>query len=348
MKEIKIAVVGPGLIGKQHIRLINENPETSLAAIVAPDHDHNHQLSKTLKTPLFHELNSCIKSSEIDGVIISSPNQFHFEQASFCIKQGIPVFIEKPITPSVREAELLVDLVERHQAKVLIGHHRAHSPLLAKAREIIKEGRLGRIVSITGSAQFYKPESYFSTGPWRTQPGGGPILINLIHEIGNFRSLCGEISAVHAFSSSNIRNFSVEDTVSINLYFKNGVLGNFILSDTAACARSWEHTSQENPSYPTYPDEDCYVICGTLGYLSFPTFRLKYYENASTASWWESFREDRIEIKRKDPLACQLNHFIKVIKGEESPLVSAFDGLQNLKITASISKSASEGCVIYM
>lgn len=348
MDKIKIVVVGPGLIGKQHIKLINENPNTILVAIVAPNHEHNHQFSKKIQAPLFHDLDSCIRSVKLDGVMISSPNKFHFEQASICIKQGIPVFIEKPITPSVQEAESLVNLVEKYQGKVLIGHHRAHSPLLAKAREIIQEGRLGRIVSITGSAQFYKPDSYFAAGPWRTQLGGGPILINLIHEIGILRSLCGEISAVHAFSSSNIRNFPVEDTVSINFSFKNGALGNFMLSDTAACAKSWEQTSRENPAYPTYPDEDCYVVCGTLGSLSIPTFRLKYYKEKTSASWWNPFEEEILKIDRKDPLTCQLSHFVRVIQGIAEPLVSAKDGLQNLRVTEAISISANENCTIFL
>ena len=59
--------------------------------------------------------------------------------------------------------------------------------------------------------------------------------------------------------------------------FASGALGSFLLSDTAACARNWEHTSQENKAYPSYLDEDCYVIAGTNGSLSVPTMRLRKY-----------------------------------------------------------------------
>ncbi len=347
LNRLGIVVVGPGLIGKQHARLIEARYDCDLVAIVAPDHEANHAVAQEYAVPLFHDLEACRTARvSIDGVIISSPNQFHAEQGTWCIQAGIPVLVEKPITASVSQGEELVALAQRHNAKVLVGHHRAHSPLLSRAREIISSGRLGRLVSVMGSAQFHKPTGYFEAGPWRTQAGGGPILINLIHEIGNLRSLCGEIAAVHAFSSSALRQHTVEDTVAINLRFANGVLGNFMLSDTSACARSWEQTSRENPAYPTYRDEDCYVVTGTRGYLSVPTFRLKYHRQGVEPSWLEPLVEETLDVGREDPLACQLEHFVQVIRGTAKPLVSAADGLRNLKITDAIARSAAEGRII--
>jgi predicted dehydrogenase len=330
------------LIGKQHICLINENPRSSLVAIVAPDHPQNHVVASEQGVPLYHDLRACLAGCAADAVILSSPNEFHAEQASICVAAGLPTLIEKPITASVADGEKLVQLVRARHAKVLVGHHRAHSPLLALARKVIGDGRLGRLVSIIGSAQFCKPAHYFREGPWRSQVGGGPILINLIHEIGNFRSLCGEIEAVQAIASSAIRQFPVEDTVAINFRFSNGALGTFLLSDTAATAMSWEQTSRENPSYPTYPTENCYLIAGTQGSLAVPTMQLRYFADATEPSWWTPFSEEALEIARRDPLACQLEHFLDVVEGNESPLVSAEDGLRNLRITEAIRTSAQE------
>lgn len=340
MNKLRMVVVGPGLIGKVHIRLIQENPEMQLAGLVAPDREGNQSVAKSCGVPLWHDLSACMSGSHVDGVVIASPNEFHFEQASQCIEWGIPVLLEKPITPTVAQGRQLVNLVARKHAKVLIGHHRAHSPLLAKARGLIQQGRVGRLVSVMGSAQFYKPDHYFSDGPWRAQIGGGPILINLIHEIGNLRSLMGEISAVQALASSCIRKFPVEDTVAINMMFESGALGTFLLSDTAASAKSWEMTSQENPSYPYQADDACYTIAGTQGSLDIPTMRLKYYPESTAPSWWSPFAEEVIAVERQDPLECQMRHFGRLIQGKEPPLVSAQDGYRNLLVTEAIRESA--------
>jgi predicted dehydrogenase len=227
-----------------------------------------------------------------------------------------------------------------------VGHHRAHSPIMAKARQVVESGVLGRLVAVMGSATFLKPDHYFTDAPWRSQPGSGPILLNMIHEVHNLRILCGEIVAVQAFASSAVRGFPVEDTVAISLRFGNGVLGSFMLSDTAACGRSWEQTSRENKAYPTCPDEDCYVVTGTNGSLSIPTMRLKTYPRPEDRSWWKPFEEGVVGMVRADPIQHQMEHFGAVVRGEATPRVSARDGLANLRVTEAIAEAARTGKVV--
>jgi predicted dehydrogenase len=217
---------------------------------------------------------------------------------------------------------------------------------MAKAKKIVESGKLGRLVAIMGSAVFFKPDHYFADNPWRTQVGAGPILLNMIHEVHNLRMLCGEIVAVQAICSNAIRNYAVEDTVAINFKFASGALGTFMLSDTAASPRSWEQTSQENKAYPSYDDEDCYVITGTFGSLSVPTMRLKTYGKAEDRSWWKPFDVSTEPMTRADPLARQLEHFGAVVRDEADPIVTARDGYENLRITNAIVESARTGQVI--
>ena len=346
MASQKIAVVGVGLGGKTHIKRLSSSTAAHLDSLVAPNRELNHSIAHDHGVPLFHSINECLAIRKVDGIVIASPNRFHAAQAKECIVAGVPVLLEKPITFTLDEGLELAELVEQTRAKVLVGHHRAHNPIIRVAREAVKEGRMGRLVSVVGSAQFHKPAHYFVDGPWRKEPGGGPILINLIHEIDNLRRLVGEISHVQAIISNKIRGFIVEDTVAMNFVFENGALGTFILSDTASTARSWEQTTQENQAYPSYPGEDCYLISGTRGSLSIPTMHLKYYRDGVDPSWWTPFDEEVLQFDRKDPLDLQIQHFVDVIRGDAEPLVTVRDGYRNLLVTEAIRRSALTKSVV--
>lgn len=342
---LTLVVAGAGVIGRRHAELVGESGECTLGAVVDPA-PAAVEFARAAGVPWFAALDECLARLRPDGVILATPNALHVPQALACIAAGVPVLVEKPVAHTVADGERLAAEVDRTQAKLLVGHHRAHSPILAAARDLIARGALGRIVAVSGSALFYKPPDYFADAPWRTQPGGGPVLINLIHEIGNLRSLCGEIAAVHAVASNAVRGFAVEDTVAITFRFASGALGNFLLSDTAASARSWEQTAQENHAYATYPDEDCYTIAGTRGSLAMPTLRLKAYASDDARSWFKPMQCSTLPLDRADPLARQLAHFCAVIRGEASPLVSVHDGLANLRIVDAIAESARTGKIV--
>ncbi|MGE5087984.1 MAG: Gfo/Idh/MocA family protein [Candidatus Levyibacteriota bacterium] len=345
MSKTRIAVAGAGYIGLAHMAAAQRSPTCALAAIVDPAPTAAEVAART-GVPRYRSLEELMARDRPDGVILATPNQLHVEHAMTCIDASLPMLLEKPIAPTVEEGARLVKAADAAGARILIGHHRAHSPIMARACEIVARGTLGSLVGVMGSAVFFKPDHYFADGPWRREPGGGPILLNMIHEVHNLRMLCGDIVAVQAFSSHATRHFAVEDTVAINLRFANGALGSFMLSDTAACARSWEQTSQENKAYASYPDEDCYVVMGTFGSLSIPTMRLKTYDRAEDRSWWKPFHASVAEMVRDDPLAHQLEHFGAVVRGEVPPRVSARDGLANLRVTEAIAMAAKSGQAI--
>lgn len=345
MSKTRIAVAGAGLIGRSHINVVQASATVELTAVVDPSPQAD-AIASAAGVPLYRTLEDLLQQKRPDGVVLATPNQLHVPQALQCIEAGVSCLLEKPIAPTVAEAEALVTAAEMRGARLLIGHHRAHSPIMAKACAVVQSGQLGRVVGVMGGATFFKPDHYFDDGPWRREVGGGPILINMIHEVHNLRMLCGEVTAVQAIKSHALRGFAVEDTVAISLQFASGALGSFLLSDVAASARSWEHTSQENKAYPTYEDEDCYVISGTDGTLSVPTMRLKTYPRAEDRSWWKPFEVGVVGMVREDPLKRQMEHFGAVVRGEVAPLVSARDGLQNLRVTEAITLAAATGQLV--
>jgi predicted dehydrogenase len=340
-RPVRIAVAGAGLIGRRHIEEIDASGSAQLAAIVDPG-PATQEVADKFGVASYRSLAELFADDEPDGVILATPNQLHVDGGLECVAAGVPVLVEKPIGDTVEGGTRLVEAAEATGVPLLTGHHRNHSPIMAKAREVVRSGALGSIVAVVGTALFYKPDDYFDVGGgWRREPGGGPILLNLIHEVNNLQSLVGDVVRVQATTSNATRGFPVEDTAAMVFTFDNGALGTFLLSDTAASPRSWEQTSQENATYASYPDEDCYHVAGSRGSLSIPTMRLSTYPG--TRSWWEPFDTVTAEVERSDPLANQIEHFAAVIRGEEEPVCSGRDGLKTLRVVDAVVESARTG-----
>jgi predicted dehydrogenase len=334
----RIAVAGAGVIGRRHIELVCASDVAELVAIADPAR-HAAELARSLGVGWYPNLDPLLEAMNPDGVIVATPNASHVADGLACIARRVPALIEKPIADTLDGARRLVAAAERDGVPILVGHHRRHSPLLAAAKAIVDDGVLGRLVAVTGSATFRKPDRYFTQAPWRSESGGGPILINLIHDVDDLRMLCGDIVEVQALASSAARGFAVEDTAAIVMRFAGGALATFMLSDAAASLRSWEQASGENPIYAHCGDEDCYVLAGTRGSLGVPTMRLRTYDGEP--SWTAPFQTRIVEVQRADPLDLQLAHFCAVLRGEASPRVSGRDALETLRVTLAIARAAA-------
>jgi predicted dehydrogenase len=344
-----IAVAGAGVIGRRHIELIQGSQRVHLCAVVDPQ-PASKDFTERLGVPHFVSLEDLFAghaAAQPDGVILATPNHLHVPGALVCVQHGVPTLIEKPVADSLEAGLQLAEALAKQATPVLVGHHRRHSSTLQAARRAIQSGMLGRVVTVTGSAQFYKPDSYFEQGPWRTQPGGGPILINLIHEMDNLRYLCGELESVHAVASNAVRQFAVEDTAVMTLKFTSGALGTFTLSDTVASPRSWEQTSGENAAYARYPSQDCYFIAGTKGSLAVPTLHTWTHDLGDGEPGWNTpFTEQNLSLEAVDPLATQLDHFCDLIEGKAAPIIKVADALQSLRAVEAVRRSIATGGVV--
>ncbi len=268
-RPARIVVAGAGLIGQAHIERILREPEARLAGIVDIDEKCAAQAS-ALGVPYDTSIETMMGNARPDGIVIAVPNQAHFAAGMAAVDAGIAMLMEKPVCETVEQSMELAEAAERAGVPVLVGHHRRHSPIIRRAKEILASGGLGRIIAVNALCWLLKPPAYFQgQNSWRREPGGGPVMINLIHTIDDLRNLCGDIATVQAMTSRQARGFSVEDTAGVILGFRNGAIGTLALSDAAAGPWSWELTAGENRAYPRTA-ESCYYIAGAEGALSIP------------------------------------------------------------------------------
>ena len=326
--SLNLGIAGAGLIGRAHVERMRRSGECRLAAIADPAPEAA-AYAGSLGVAHYADLDVMLAAERLDGVIVATPNAAHAPNALSCIGRGLPVLIEKPLAETLANAERIVEAAERARVPVLVGHHRRHNPILQQARDIVRSGGIGRVATVAAFAAFLKPDPYFDMA-WRREPGGGPVLINLIHLIDDLRFLLGEIAEIKAIGSNAIRGFPVEDSAAAVLRFESGALGTIALSDAAAAPWSWELTAGENPAYPQQP-EDCYLIAGTAGSLAVPSLRRWRYEGER--SWTAPLTMERTDRPLADPLDRQLAHFCQVIRGEAEPIIDGRDAFRTLAAT---------------
>lgn len=333
-----LAVFGAGAIGRTHIDRISRHPQLTLAGIADPT-ETGRNLAACLSVPWFADPVALLDAVKPAGAVVATPNATHIPLALECLNRGVATLVEKPVADTVAEAQQLVDAQARTGVPVLVGHHRRHNPINRRAREIVQSGRLGQMVAANVMAAFLKPDSYFDTA-WRKQAGGGPILINLIHEIDMLRFLCGEIVSVQALGSHQVRGFEVEDTAAAVLRFANGALGTVVLSDTVTSPFCWDMCAGEQSQYPRQ-NVQSHFIMGTHGSVTLPDLALWQYRGER--SWHAELTREQSVVHQADPYTWQLEHFASVIAGREAPLCSALDGLQTLRATLAVSEAARTG-----
>jgi predicted dehydrogenase len=268
---MRIGVAGAGLIGRRHVELIESSADCVIAGIADPSTDAK-AFAQARGISWYSDHRALLDHEKPDGLIVASPNSLHLEMALDSIARGVAVLVEKPVTDTVAAARILSEAVRRSGVPVLVGHHRRHNPVIKTAREAVAGGKLGQLTAVAGLWLLKKPDDYFEVA-WRREQGGGPLLINLIHDIDNLRFICGEIEHVQAMTSNKVRGFAVEDTAALLLKFTNGALGTFTLSDATPAPWSWELASGENAAYPRQ-DQPCYLFAGTKGSLAVPNMAL--------------------------------------------------------------------------
>lgn len=336
---MKLAVIGAGAIGLTHCQTIHETPGFELAGIADPT-DQAAATAAQYKTRHYRDHRRLIEAEAPDGAIVATPNALHVSVGIDFLQAGIPILVEKPIAASTTDAAVLLDAARKTGVPVLVGHHRRHHPFVAKAHELISSGAIGRPVLVNVSYNLFKPASYFDAA-WRTRPGGGgPLLINAIHEIDLLRYLYGEITAVSAVTSNTIRQFAVEDSAAVIFHFANGAVGAMTVSDTAVGPWSWDLASGDVPRFPKHPVTS-HRFSGTEAALTLP--RLELWRHDGEASWTTPMSMSEVDCDTADPFVRQLHHFADVIARRVEPLVSASEGAQNLAVLEAINQAAATG-----
>ena len=337
MDPVRLAVIGVGAMGSRHARLALAEPQCELIATAEPVPE-TARLAQELGVAHYADYEEMLENARPDAVIIATPNRLHASVGIDCAARAVHALVEKPVAESVEAGRELVAAAERAGVRILVGHMRRFDPAVETAREIIRAGEIGSLIAVTVVWASRKSDDYFEIA-WRRQPGGGPILTNLVHDIDSLRYICGDIESVYAEASSKSRGFEVEDTAAVLLRFETGALATIAISDAAPSPWGWELATGENPIVPR-TGENCYRFLGSRGALDFPNLELWRQDGPQPGDWEQPLRREARQLPERASLARQLNHFCRVVRGEEAPRTDGADGLATLAATAAVVESS--------
>ncbi|WP_433768137.1 Gfo/Idh/MocA family protein [Pseudomonas putida] len=344
MNKIPIGVIGAGLIGRTHIERAMAADNVELVGIADPTPEAK-ALAASLGVPWFEHYGTMLQVAKPRGVVVATPNVTHADVAVDCLAHKVAVLVEKPIADTLENARRICAAAATYGVPALVGHQRRYNPIMRQAKSIVDAGLLGRPVSVTALCTWLKPDEYFETS-WRRQAGGGPVLINLIHDIDLLRFLFGEIDSLQAITSNRVRRFEVEDTAAVMLRFRNGALGTVSVSDTTAAPWNWDLSAGEAERFPRQDDVNSHFFSGTEGSLTLP--RLELWRYRDNPGWHDAITVERAVPHIGCPYAEQIRHFCAVIDGTEQPVCSAEDGLRTLEATLAVHEAARSGGTVQL
>lgn len=340
VRKTRIGVIGLGF-GINHARSAAYLPEVELVS-VADLFPERAPAAEALGARYYQDFRQMLDKEQLDGVVAAVSNDQHVNVAVECLQRRVPIMLEKPIAATLEEADQIIAASDKYDTPLLIGHHRRFSAFCVKAREMIQSGALGDLTAVSVLWTILKPKDYFDA-TWRTKKstGGGPLLINTIHDIDDLRYMCQrEVTRVYAETSNRARGFEVEDTIGISVRMEGDVLATIATSDCVPSIWAYESTTSpwENPFFH-YTPEDCYYFFGTKGSLTLPQMRHVWYPDAKKEGWQWPIQVDRLGVTPTAPLHEEMKHLCRVIRREESPRTSGRDARKTLEVVLAIMKS---------
>jgi len=324
MSRLRVAVVGAGNWGRNHVRTVADLAEAELVAVCDTDPQRLAQVSRQYPgVTVTAALDEALATAQ--AVVVAAPAGMHAEIAKAAIEHGAAVLVEKPFALTSGEARAVAELADREGVPVVAGHLLLFHPAVLRLREMLVGGELG--------TPYYLYSQRVNLG--QVRPDENALWSFGPHDISVARFLLGERPTAVAARGHSYLQPGIEDVVFLTLEFASGVIAHVQMSwlDPHKARRLTVVGSQRMVVFDDMqPREKLKVF--DKGVEHPPEYR-SFGESLSV-------REGDIFIPRipnVEPLTAELRHFIAVAKGQEPPRVSAWDGVEVVEILEAASAS---------
>jgi predicted dehydrogenase len=322
----RVAVIGVGMMGRNHARVYSEIPDIELAAVVDANSELAEKAGGMFHVPAYSDLQIMLDAERPEAVSVVVPTYLHFSVARQALENGCHVLVEKPIATSIEDAKALIAIAEEQDRILTVGHIERYNPAIIELKKRLDAGELGKIFQIHARR--------LGPSPTRIQDVG--VALDLApHDLDIMRFLIGsEAQYVFAHTKREM-HVSQEDLFVGMVGFEDQTIGLLEIN--------WLTPTKIRELYVT----------GAYGMfkVNYITQDLFFYQNAEVnGNGWPVMNllrgvgegtTTQFVIQKKEPLRVELESFVNQVRGKQVSLVNGKDALAALEMVSGFMESAS-------
>ncbi len=312
MKKLRIAVIGAGFWGKNHIRVLSELQQAELVAVCDVNKQRATAIAEKYGIKPYTSSRELYKKESFDAVSICVWSTELFKESMEALNAGKHVFVEKPMASRVEEAEKMLETAESAGLHLTVGFIERFNPAVVRLKKAIDEGEIGQPVSATGKRVSKWPERIGDVGV---------VKDTAIHDIDLMRYIFEEDPVSVYARAGSLRHRRFEDYAQVMLAFPSG--------KSAFLEANWLTPYKVRRL----------TVTGSEAIIT-----IDYITQKITIETSNKTLIPRYEWK--EPLKLELQHFVESVLNKNNLIVTGLDGVKALKIAEAILESAEKNRLI--
>jgi predicted dehydrogenase len=319
---VRVGLIGAGQITVAHAAGYRRNTDTAvLAAVADPVTENAVQRADEFGAAVYDDYRAMLEEADIDAVDICLPHHLHKDAVVAAARAGKHVLCEKPLCLTPAEAAEITRAVAESGITVMCAHNQLFLPPVAKAKELLESGLLGRVYEVRTTDSFYSEFTPESMG-WRASAstsGGGELIDTGYHPSYLLLHLAGgvPVEATAMLSTHRLTFMEGEDSAQVLVRFDNGVLGSIVTS--------W--------AYAPTPTTERFSVVGERGSLFSDGLTSLTYQLRGVPPVVLAFEP-------VDQFGAEIAHFARSITKGTRPLHTEKEGIEVLGIILAAYESA--------
>lgn len=355
MDRIKTALIGCGKVGHLHAAALSALPESQFVAVCGRSLEKTKVFAAKYGVNAYGSVEELVESSGAQMVVVATPHPLHAASAVTAARGGLHVLVEKPLASSLADCDAMLDAAR--QAGVVLGtvcQRRFYEPC-RRIRRAIDDGKLGRPILGTVAMLGWRDEAYYRSDPWRGSwkgEGGGVLVNQAPHQLDLLLWYLGDIEEVFGYQVNlNHPYIKVEDTAVAVIRFRNGAIGNIVVSNSqnpALYGKVAVHGSN-GASVGVQTDGGAMFIAG-MSSIAEPPVNDLWTVPGETGLLAEWRRQDTEAFNSVNPVEhyhrLQVQDFLRALIEHRQPLITGEEGRRTVELFTAIYRTTRDRTAI--